>query len=67
MVNSWLSSQKDFLTGTLTTLSEPEKIESASRKIMDLSSSKNISQVVTAVQKSIKNTPNPSSWIDSGT
>lgn len=73
MVNEWIYRQKYFLTEySVTTVKSavfltPETLTSTSRKIMELTSSKNLSQVASAVQKSIKNTQSASSWIDSGT
>lgn len=68
MAQEWISRQKLFLTSNITTFSGPDKLSMTSKKIMDLSSSKNVSLIVTtAVTKSIKNSQNASSWIDSGT
>lgn len=67
MVNAWIKIQKDYFSDNLTTLATPERLAFTSHKIMDLSSSKNISQVVTAVQKSMKSSQSATSWIDSGT
>lgn len=67
MAYEWISLQKDLFFIDNISLLGPEQLASTTRKIMDLNSSKNVSQVMTAVQKSIKSTQNASSWIDSGT
>lgn len=74
MVNDWIHRHKYFLTEySITTTAKstviftPERLTSTSLKIMELTNSKNLSEIATAVQKSIKNTQTTSPWIDSGT
>lgn len=68
MVNEWMPAQKDFFSENITALTEPEQLTITSSKIMDLTGSKNLSQVLsTVMQKSLKSAQSASSWIDSGT
>lgn len=68
MEHDWIHRNSyDFLTENVTSPTGPERLATTSRKIMDFSNSKNISHLVYAVQKSLKNAPNAPSWIDSGT
>lgn len=67
MANDWIYIEKEFLTGNTTTFVSTEHLTVTSIKIMDLTTTENLSSVVTAVQKSIKVSANATSWIDSGT
>lgn len=67
MASEWIVIEKGFQTGNTTTFMRPEHFKITSSQIMDLSTTENLSSVVTAVQKSIKVTTNAPSWIDSGT
>lgn len=67
MVNEWIREQKYFFTDNMTKLSEPVRLTTTSRKLLDLTSFKNVTHVVSAVNKSIKSAQSTSSWIDSGT
>ena len=68
MGNEWIQRQVNFLTDNLSNLSvEPERLVTTSRKILDISSVKNVSQVVIAVHKSVKSAQAVTSWTDSGT
>lgn len=67
MDNEWIQSQENFATDNFTKLSvEPEALITISRKIMDLPSVENVSNVVIAVQKSVKSAQATTTWTDSG-
>lgn len=66
MDDLWIHPDTDYALNNITVV--PADLAITSRKILDLASHKNISQVVSAVQKSLKTSPTAtSSWIDSGT
>lgn len=66
MENEWIQRPGDFLMDNITKFSvEPERLVTTSRKILDISSVKNVS--VIAVHKSIKSAQAATAWTDSGT
>lgn len=65
----WIYIEKDFMLGntSTSTVFRPDHLTITSNRIMDPTTTENLSSVVTAVQKSIKATTNATTWIDSGT
>jgi cholecystokinin A receptor len=69
MANEWIHRHNEILTANTTfpTTLERIGIGITSRSIMDVTSAKNITQIVMSVHKSVKSTPSAPSWTDSGT